>query len=408
MLLTALSMSLLLRAGTPHLGRIPSVVANMAKGGDTTLTSALERMTARVAAATAMLDLPRQQVCLNDLESQSAAPGFWDDTEAAEATLRRLAEHRGALDQAAHWEDTVADAAAAAELAEPELIAEARVALEELEVELERWELRALMGGEYDACGAILTLTCGSGGVDAADWTEMLLRMYTRWAQAMPGYRVALSERSDGDEAGIKSATLTIEGAYAYGSLRSERGTHRLVRLSPFNSANKRQTSFAGVEVMPQLDEASLASIDIPASELDVSTMRSGGAGGQNVNKVETAVRVKHLPSGLTVRCEQERSQARNKEIAIGMIKARLLEAQQEQRVQQLAEIRGDAIAAEWGQQIRSYVLAPYKMVKDLRTLHETSQVQAVLDGELAPFIDAYLRFQQAESRRTEAADVAS
>ena len=408
MLLTALSMSLLLRAGPPHLGRIPSVVANMAKGGDTTLTSALERMTARVAAATAMLDLPRQQVCLNDLESQSAAPGFWDDTEAAEATLRRLAEHRGALDQAAHWEDTVADAAAAAELAEPELIAEARVALEELEVELERWELRALMGGEYDACGAILTLTCGSGGVDAADWTEMLLRMYTRWAQAMPGYRVALSERSDGDEAGIKSATLTIEGAYAYGSLRSERGTHRLVRLSPFNSANKRQTSFAGVEVMPQLDEASLASIDIPASELDVSTMRSGGAGGQNVNKVETAVRVKHLPSGLTVRCEQERSQARNKEIAIGMIKARLLEAQQEQRVQQLAEIRGDAIAAEWGQQIRSYVLAPYKMVKDLRTLHETSQVQAVLDGELAPFIDAYLRFQQAESRRTEAADVAS
>ena len=236
-------------------------------------------MGARVDEAVAMLELPRHRASASDLEAQSASAGFWDDTDTAEATLRSLAQHRAVLDQAARWQTMLDDARVAAELEEPGLVDEARAALGELGVELAAWETRSLMGGPYDACGAVLMLTAGSGGVDAMDWTEMLLRMYTRWADGQPAGRVTLTERSDGEEAGIKSASLSIESPYAYGSLRAERGTHRLVRLSPFNAANKRQTSFAAVEIMPILDDSALASISIPDKDLEVTTMRSGGAG---------------------------------------------------------------------------------------------------------------------------------
>jgi peptide chain release factor 2 len=275
------------------------------------------------------------------------------------------------------------------EIAEDSMVAELQRESEIIQSQVDRLELRTLLSGKYDRGNALLAIHAGAGGTDSQDWAEMLERMYLRWAESR-NYQTDILDRTDGEEAGIKSVTISVRGMLAYGYLRPEKGVHRLVRLSPFDAAHRRHTSFALVEVLPEMDD--MDEIHIPVEDVKIDVFKSSGAGGQSVQKNATAIRLTHIPSGLVVTCQNERSQMQNRENAMRVLKARLLTIKQAEQDEKISELRGEYTKAEWGSQIRSYVLHPYQLVKDHRTEFEMGNTQAVLDGQIDPFIEAYLR----------------
>lgn len=325
------------------------------------------------------------------LEEESSRPGFWDDPAGAQSAMRRLSQAREVVSTWREIERAALDLRELAALAQDDeaMAAEVEAETRALSERLDGLEFELSFCGPYDRRGAIVAMHAGAGGTESQDWAEMLLRMYLRWAERR-GYKADIIDIMPGDEAGIKSATLEVDGRYAYGRLRSERGVHRLVRLSPFDADHARHTSFALIEVMPQAEGG--ADVTINPEDIRVDVYRSSGHGGQNVQKNATAVRITHVPTGIVATCQNERSQYRNRESAMRVLEARLLAREVERQAEEQARIKGEHVSAGWGNQIRSYVLHPYKMVKDHRTEHETSDPDAVLDGELDPFMEAYLK----------------
>jgi peptide chain release factor 2 len=352
----------------------------------------------RLGEARRFLDLEGKAAELEGLRERSASPDLWNDPDEARSVSRKLSRYEGLFETVDGLESQIEDAEVLLELAaeadDADSRREAMGQLGDVESILDRLELESLYFGEYDDADAIMSVHAGAGGVDAHDWAEMLARMYQRYL-ADKGFSVTVEEATEGEEAGIKSVTMTVTGDRAYGTLESERGVHRLVRISPFDSNARRHTSFAGVDVVPDLGEA--ADVEIDDDDLRIDTYRSQGAGGQHVNTSDTAVRITHLPTGVVVQCQNERSQLQNKTRAMAMLKAKLAERARQERLAHLDSIRGEQGEAAWGRQVRSYVLQPYQMVKDLRTDHEVGNVQGVLDGDLHGFVEAYLRWRRGQ-----------
>ncbi|HYY89114.1 MAG TPA: peptide chain release factor 2 [Chloroflexota bacterium] len=357
------------------------------------LRALLQGLHARISTLLVRLDAPGKQARLDELERRSADPDLWSDQAEAQNVMRQLAAAR---DELSPWLDAqrrVRELIDLVELAADDPDADAVLADAErdagtLRNEVDRLEFRLRLNGPYDRSDAILALKVGQGGIDAQDWVQMLMRMYLRWGERR-GFQTEILDLAEGEEAGYKGVTVACRGPFAYGYLRGERGTHRLVRLSPFDQAHRRHTSFALVEVMPEVGETT--AVDVRDEDVEFEAYRSGGPGGQNVNKVSTAVRLRHKPTGLVVTAQTERSQLQNRENAMRLLRSRLVELELEKREAEMAALRGEHVDATFGSQIRNYVLHPYTLVKDLRTGYETSDVNGVLDGELDPFMEAYL-----------------
>lgn len=336
-----------------------------------------------------VFDVPANEQRIAELEKESAAPDFWNDSTAAQRVMRQISRLRT---EVSRWRDVaqqIDDALELVELADDDMEADLTAETDRLSDVVEQLSFQALLSGPYDVEDAVLAIHSGAGGTDSQDWAAMLQRMFIRWAEQR-GFKVEIISQMDGDEAGIKSCTMSIAGDYAYGYLRSERGVHRLVRLSPFDAANRRHTSFVLVEVWPDIQGD--IDIEIDEKDLQIDTFRASGAGGQHVQKNETAIRITHLPTGLVVSCQNERSQTQNKERALQILKARLFDLERQKQEAAISALKGEHSSAEWGNQIRSYVLHPYQLVKDHRTDHETGNTTAVLDGRLDDFMEAYLR----------------
>jgi peptide chain release factor 2 len=356
----------------------------------------LKSLRARLAEARGYLKIDAARARVGELEVEAAKPDLWDDQDRARAVTSELSSLQGDIGLHDELAQRIADAETLDELAremgdesqESEIDGELRA----LATRFDDLELRALFAGDYDEHDAICQVNSGEGGVDAQDWAEMLVRMYQRWAERH-GFGFELDEASPGTEAGLSSATFIVKGRHAYGWLRSEQGVHRLVRMSPFDSAHRRQTSFASLDVTPLIEDA--GEVQIEEKDLRIDTYRSSGAGGQHVNVTDSAVRITHLPTGIVVSCQNERSQTQNKARAMQVLASKLAEVQRQQRKAELESIAGTAAAASMGNQIRSYVLAPYQQVKDLRTNHEVGNVNGVLDGDLDDLMAAFLRWER-------------
>jgi peptide chain release factor 2 len=361
--------------------------------------AAIKELTATLESIEAVLDLPKLRRTAAELEERAGQPNLWDDPEEAQKVTRRLSAVNGDIRRVEDLRRHLDDVTVLHELAESEgdadTAAEAETELASLTKAMDELEIRTLLSGEYDERDALVTIKSEAGGVDAADWAQMVMRMYLRWAERH-GHPTEVYETSYAEEAGIKSATFEVRAPYAYGTLAGEHGTHRLVRISPFDNQSRRQTSFAGVDVVPVVESSD--EIDIDESELRVDVYRSSGPGGQGVNTTDSAVRITHLPTGIVVSCQNERSQIQNKASAMGVLRAKLLERRRQEDAAKMDALRGDG-GNSWGNQIRSYVLHPYQMVKDLRTEVETGNTSAVLDGDIDEFIGAEIRWRRQTGR---------